>query len=156
MRKMSSSLWKRGMAAALSAAMMFGVFGGMKITVSGASGKKVDANMDGKPNEMITVNNAKGARMIKIGAYVKSADELKTGKTYYARRLADGYWEQHPDYKRVLKQNTWVTVSSSLLPVKLGSKTVSPTWYNSADQSFNKLQKGDTYFELKAVIIRNL
>ena len=40
MRKMSSSLWKKGMAAALSAVMMFGVFGGTKTSVSGASGNK--------------------------------------------------------------------------------------------------------------------
>lgn len=56
MRKMSSSLWKKGMAAALSAAMMFGVFGGTKTSVSGASGKKADANMDGRANETVTVN----------------------------------------------------------------------------------------------------
>lgn len=150
MRKMSSSLWKKGMAAALSAAMMFGVFGGTKTSVSGASGKKADANMDGRANETVTVNNAKGARMIKVGSYVKSGGELKTGKTYYALRLADGYGEQRPDYKRVLKQNTWVTVSASLLPVKLGRKVSSPTWYNSPDQSYNKLQKGDTYFALNS------
>lgn len=72
MRKMSSLLWKKGMAAALSAAMMFGVFGGTKTSVSGASGKKADANMDGRANETVTVNNAKGARMIKVGSYVKS------------------------------------------------------------------------------------
>lgn len=150
MRKMSSSLWKKGMAAALSAVMMFGVFGGTKTSVSGASGKKVDANMDGRANETVTVNNAKGARMIKVGSYVKSGGELKTGKTYYALRLADGYGEQRPDYKRVLKQNTWVTVSASLLPVKLGRKVSSPTWYNSPDQSYNKVQKGDTYFALNS------
>ena len=79
MRKMSSSLWKKGMAAALSAVMMFGVFGGTKTSVSGASGKKVDANMDGRANETVTVNNAKGARMIKVGSYVKSGGELKPG-----------------------------------------------------------------------------
>lgn len=50
----------------------------------------------------------------------------------------------------MLKQNTWVTVSSSLLPVKLGNKTAAPTWYNTADKSYNKLQKGDTYFALES------
>ena len=148
MRKESSSLVAKGMALALSTAMMFGVLGGMATSVPAASSKKVDANMDGKANETITVNDAKGARMIKVGSYVKSAGQLRKGNTYYALRLADGYGPQKPDYKRVLKQNTWVTVSSSLLPVKLGDKVTSPTWYNTLDNSYNKLQKGDTYFAL--------
>lgn len=150
MRKMSSLLLRKGMAATLSAAMMFGVFGEMKTSVLAASAKKVDADMDGRANETITVNDAKGARMIKVGSYVKSPGELKKGNTYYALRLADGYGEQRPDYKRVLQQNTWVTVSSSLLPVKLGNKTAAPTWYNSPNKSYNKLQKWDTYFALES------
>lgn len=64
MRKMSSLLLRKGMAATLSAAMMFGVFGEMKTSVLAASAKKVDADMDGRANETITVNDAKGARMI--------------------------------------------------------------------------------------------
>lgn len=89
MRKMSSLLLRKGMAATLSAAMMFGVFGEMKTSVLAASAKKVDADVDGRANETITVNDAKGARMIKVGSYVKSPGELKKGDTYFALESKD-------------------------------------------------------------------